>query len=210
MARRVKEEPGIHRKRIATAAQELFKEKGIEKTSMDEIAKKAGYSKATLYVYFNSKEQIVDYLSLLSMKMLKGYLQSGLALKGSYKERFLQLCRAMQKYEQEYPDYFQMALKKIDIEFGQLRDETEEAQIFHIGEEINALIGEFLEEGIASNVFKRTENIVGEIFMIWGMLSGLISLASEKEIYMEQEIKIGKQEFLEKGYERLYESISVR
>ena len=33
----------------------LFMEKGIAATSMDDIAKAAGYSKATLYVYFENK-----------------------------------------------------------------------------------------------------------------------------------------------------------
>ena len=59
MARRKKEPRAVHRQNIATAAEELFTKKGIEATSMDEIAQKAGYSKATLYVYFQNKEEIV-------------------------------------------------------------------------------------------------------------------------------------------------------
>ncbi|MBD5517373.1 MAG: helix-turn-helix transcriptional regulator [Lachnospiraceae bacterium] len=38
--------------------------KGIAVTSMDDIAKAAGYSKATLYVYFENKEEIVGILVL--------------------------------------------------------------------------------------------------------------------------------------------------
>ena len=33
----------------------IYMEKGIAQTSMDDIAKAAGYSKATLYVYFENK-----------------------------------------------------------------------------------------------------------------------------------------------------------
>ena len=39
---------------IIRAAKELFSEQGVERTTMDEIAKKADYSKSTLYVYFKS------------------------------------------------------------------------------------------------------------------------------------------------------------
>ena len=70
MARRKKEEPTVHRQAIANAAHELFSSKGIENTSMNEIAKLAGYSKATLYVYFADKEQLVSYLVLRSMNTL--------------------------------------------------------------------------------------------------------------------------------------------
>lgn len=43
-------------------------DKGIAATSMDDIAKAAGYSKATLYVYFENKEEIVGILVLLVSK----------------------------------------------------------------------------------------------------------------------------------------------
>jgi len=43
---------------IATAA-ELFKEAGYERASMNELAKRLGGSKATLYNYFSSKEELL-------------------------------------------------------------------------------------------------------------------------------------------------------
>ena len=45
----------FHRGSILAAAERLFAEKGTEKTTMDDIAREAEYSKATLYVYFQSK-----------------------------------------------------------------------------------------------------------------------------------------------------------
>ena len=73
MGRRKKEPKSVHREKIATAASALFMEKGIAATSMDDIAKAAGYSKATLYVYFENKEEIVGILVLNSMKKLYDY-----------------------------------------------------------------------------------------------------------------------------------------
>ncbi|HIE30743.1 TPA: TetR/AcrR family transcriptional regulator, partial [Candidatus Poribacteria bacterium] len=43
---------------IIEASRELFARFGLKKTTMDEIAKKCGMSKATLYYYFKSKEDI--------------------------------------------------------------------------------------------------------------------------------------------------------
>lgn len=45
---------------ILLASKELFLLQGYEKTSMAEVAAKAGGSKATLYSYFSSKEEIFD------------------------------------------------------------------------------------------------------------------------------------------------------
>ena len=88
MGRRKKEPKSVHREKIATVASALFMEKGIT-TSMDDIAKAAGYSKATLYVYFENKEEIVGILVLNSMKKLYDYIASALAQQETTKERKL-------------------------------------------------------------------------------------------------------------------------
>ena len=117
MARRIKEEPGVHRSRIAMAAGKLFEAKGIKTTTMDEIAKEAGYSKATLYVYFQNKEEIVGYLVLHSMVTLKEYLASALESRKNIHDKYLDICQAMVAYEEEYPFYFSMALDHINVDF---------------------------------------------------------------------------------------------
>jgi AcrR family transcriptional regulator len=47
------------RQRFVDEALRLFKEKGYEQTSMAQIASAAGGSRANLYLYFNSKPQII-------------------------------------------------------------------------------------------------------------------------------------------------------
>lgn len=44
---------------IALSAITLFCEKGIQQTSIDQIAKSAGVAKGTIYLYFKNKEEIV-------------------------------------------------------------------------------------------------------------------------------------------------------
>src|SRR6201999_785260 len=47
---------------IKRAAQELFRKFGYHKTSVNEIAKKAKIAKATIYKYFDSKEDVLHTL----------------------------------------------------------------------------------------------------------------------------------------------------
>lgn len=46
------------RQAILDAAQAVFQDAGFERTSMEDIRKRAGFSKATLYSYFASKEEL--------------------------------------------------------------------------------------------------------------------------------------------------------
>lgn len=47
------------RQAILAAASELFKEKGYEATSVDEIVNRADIVKGTFYYHFESKEQVL-------------------------------------------------------------------------------------------------------------------------------------------------------
>lgn len=207
MARRIKEEPSVHRNRIAMAAGRLFEIKGIEAATMDEIAKEAGYSKATLYVYFQSKEEIVGYLVLYSMTKLREYLAIALASEKDFREKYLDICQAMVLYEEEYPFYFSMVLDHINIDFEHSDCEEAERETFRVGEEINLLLFSFFTCGIEKGAFKAQLDVKAIIFMIWGMLSGLIQLAVNKQEYIFQEIHLSKQEFLKRGFLLLYDAI---
>ena len=54
---------------IKRAAQELFRKFGYHKTSVNEIAKKAKIAKATIYKYFNSKEEVLHVLLMDYIRM---------------------------------------------------------------------------------------------------------------------------------------------
>lgn len=210
MGRRKKKAPEIHRETISFAAEHLFLQKGIEVTTMDEIAKEAGYSKATLYVYFKNKEEIVAILVLKSMKKLDDYINSALEKKETIKTRYDLLCYALLQYQQEYPFYFTIVLDEINIDFKNSEYLLEEKETFLIGEKINERIEQFLQEGIESGDFRRDIKIMPTIFSFWGMLSGLIQTAEKKENYIKQELKLSKQEFLAYGFDMLYYSIANR
>ena len=208
MARRKKEPRSVHREKIASAASVLFMDKGIAATSMDDIAKAAGYSKATLYVYFENKEEIVGILVLDSMKKLYHYIVSALEQQETTKEQYNFICRGLVQYQEEFPFYFKMVLDKINIDFESYDYLPEEKETYQIGEEINEKIKEFLISGIDKGDLRGNLKIMPTIFNFWGMLSGLIQFAANKEEYIKKTMGLSKIQFLEQGFHMLYCSIA--
>ena len=51
----------MKKEQIVQSARELFHQFGFKKVSMDEIAQKAGVTKKTIYMYFDSKEDLLKY-----------------------------------------------------------------------------------------------------------------------------------------------------
>ncbi len=207
MGRRKKEPRSVHRENIVSAASALFMERGIAATSMDDIAKAAGYSKATLYVYFENKEEIVSILVLHSMKKLDGYISSALMQHEATKARYDLICRGLVQYQEEFPFYFQMVLDKINIDFDSQGYLPEEKETYQIGEEINEKIKDFLLSGMEKGDLRNDLEMMPAIFNFWGMLSGIIQLAANKEEYIKKSMGLSKKRFLEYGFSLVYHSI---
>lgn len=208
MARRKKEPLSAHREHITCAAQALFMEKGIAATSMDDIAKAAGYSKATLYVYFENKEEIIGILVLESMRRLYDSISDALEQQETARARYDCICRGLVRYQEEFPLYFKMVLDKIQIDFENRDCLPEEKETYEVGERINEKLREFLLSGIESGDLREDIEIMPVIFSFWGMLSGFIQLASNKEEYIERAMALSRKQFLENGFHMLYRSIA--
>jgi len=50
----------VRQKELIAAAEELFREKGCEETSVSDIVRKVGVAQGTFYYYFESKDDILD------------------------------------------------------------------------------------------------------------------------------------------------------
>ncbi len=210
MGRRKKEPRSVHRENIVSAASALFMERGIAATSMDDIAKAAGYSKATLYVYFENKEEIVGILVLNSMKKLYDYISSALIQHKTTKARYDFICRGLVQYQEEFPFYFKMVLDKINIDFEGKDYLPEEKETYQIGEEINEKIKNFLLSGMEKGDLRGDLEIMPAIFNFWGMISGIIQLAANKEEYIKKSMGLSKEKFLEYGFSLVYHSIAIK
>lgn len=204
MARRKKEPPSAHRERIAAAASKIFLKKGTAAVSMDEIAKAAGYSKATLYVYFKNKEEIVGFLVLESMKKLAHSITAALEREEDTRARYDGICQGLVQYQEAYPVYFQMVLDQINIDFSSGDFLPEEKETYQVGEEINEALLAFLAEGMARGDLREDLKPLPTIFHFWGMLSGLIQLAVNKEAYIQTSMGLTKEQFLAEGFHTLY------
>jgi AcrR family transcriptional regulator len=69
----------VTHQKIYKTALGLFRKKGFDTVTVDEICKKTGVSKGTFYVYYESKEQVIYDLFLTHDKMYYDFVASELA-----------------------------------------------------------------------------------------------------------------------------------
>jgi AcrR family transcriptional regulator len=88
------------RRAIIEAAKNEFLSKGFAAARIDEIAKKAGVAKGTVYLYFPNKEAMFDEIVKTVMmpminRMREGLKEQSLATKTVYEPMFLSLLKSM-------------------------------------------------------------------------------------------------------------------
>lgn len=116
---------------ILTAAGKLFAKKGYDSVSMREIAKEAGCSHTTIYIYFENKTDLLHRLSMPPLQELKNQMESILHEDGPSSERmlkgisrvFIQFCLG---HRNMYTIFFNTNATRVDeenpkLELNQLR-----------------------------------------------------------------------------------------
>lgn len=95
---------------IITAARKVFAEKGYVATTVDEIAARAALAKGTIYVYFESKEQIYNAVLVNDLETLRSLTIKKIAAAGTAQEKMAAYVNARFEYCEERRDFFRIML----------------------------------------------------------------------------------------------------
>lgn len=207
MGRRKKEEPSFHRECIAMAAEQVFVERGILNATMDDVAKAAKYSKATLYVYYKNKEEIIGALALKGMKMLYDRIRTAVSGCSDTRGRYQAICKELADFQEEFPLHFALTIGEINVDFDAPNALPIEQEIFEVGEMIMGEIFGFLHKGITEKVLRADTLIPQTAFLFWASLSGMIVMARKKQLYIQKAMGITVQQFLDAGFDTLFRSV---
>ena len=196
----------FHRKNILEVAKDLFISKGVIETTMDDIARKADYSKSTIYNYFKNKDEIYSYIVYENMELLKETLVRAIKNNKSFKSAFMAICDAHVVFQDKYPLYFESMIGKI-TEPNEGSDPIY-TDILNLGDEINILIINFLNKGIQDKKVKPNIDPLQTAFILWAGICGLITMVANKWSTMKC-LATTKEQFLKNGFKTYLDSILI-
>ena len=132
---------------ILDAAEGLFFAKSFSTVSMEEIAKRVGLNKATIYLYFEDKDSLFFAIVLRKMRIHLKKIEDGAYQKGSGRERVRNMMTAGFAYSQENPEFFHLFYTTGPERFKDT-DNPLAKVIFEILLKEVSLIQDVLKEGI--------------------------------------------------------------
>jgi TetR/AcrR family transcriptional regulator len=176
------EERKMRQKRTLDGALEVFRTNGLDGATMDEIALKSGFGKATLYYYFHSKEEVFSAILVNGWEAIWMSLEPIIASEKSPRKTFinilLRIAENARKNQGLYSFLFNVP-KLINIE---------EQPWKSYQNRLYAVIQGILEDGIKVGEFpdvnpKLLFKAMGGLFM------GLVLMDDKNEPVSEKEIE---------------------
>lgn len=175
LERREKEKDN-RKKLILKSARTLFFARGFKNVTVDRIAKFSELGKGSIYLYFNSKEEI--YAQILLNDIDKFHQQAF-----SLFQKNTTAHDSLFEFSYFYADFFlnDPELFRILMTFMLHTDQMNlsEEQYINIIAAMRKtidLISRIFQRGIDSHEFPASLNVKYNQFAIWGMLNGIISL----------------------------------
>lgn len=198
----------FHRGSILAAAERLFAERGTEKTTMDDIAREAEYSKATLYVYFQSKEEIVNAILLSGMVLLQKKIKEAIESNSNWFQAYDAVCDAIIRFYGENPTAYEAATGDLPLEASTEELNKGLKDIMRVGDETNEILANFLERGAAEGAVRIELPPAETVLLFWSALSGMVGMAERKDQYVMRSIGLDRETFLKHGARMLLDSIT--
>lgn len=161
---------------ILDAALQVFKKKGIEGSTMDEIALEADFGKATLYYYFKSKEDVFSAILKNGWKDLWANLEPVISEDNkSPRDTFVNILLCISDNVRARPGLYEFlfnAPKKVNFDSEGWRSYQER---------IYSVISTLLQEGIKLGEFPKSKPQV--LFKaLGGLFMGLVLMGKDKPV----------------------------
>ena len=158
---------------IINAARELFKNYGFKKVSMDEIARKAGVTKKTVYKYFASKQDLLKFFINEELINMKKIIEDTEKKNSDFFECVHECIFRLLQYKHKRK-FLKVILEEAEV----LKDEKITKEISVIDEQIQKYIKEKLKYAVKEK-YIDVENIDIAAFLIYKMYIALMFDCSE-------------------------------
>ena len=177
------EERKLRQDRILSSALDVFKANGLDGATMDSIAEKAGFGKATLYYYFSSKEEVFLGIMEEGWKSLLASLEVIIQEEQSPRKTFIKILVQIAQNAKQRPNLYEFLFKAPKV--INLTEFDDQKWKKHQGKLYSILQG-LLEDGIERKEFpKLNSNLMFKA--IGGLFTGLIFFGDKKKTDISEE-----------------------
>lgn len=166
---------------IVGAAEKIFFKHGITGATMDQVALAAKASKATIYAYFKSKEELFYAINQRGHKILQNIITEELAKCADGMQSVLAIGRSYFRFALEQPKYYQF----VAFFDGKAEDKSNEFATDQMTK-IDDILRDALYKGMADGSLRQGLEAKVVSKCLWGMAAGMVQLITQKGKLIER------------------------
>ncbi len=192
----------FNRRNILDAADKLFCRNGVEKTTMEQLAAEAGYSKPTLYGYFKDKDEVYFALVLEFMEKIVVKVDKAIDEQTAFNDTFSKICQDVFRLATRYSLYFEGLIGTINVNIK--ADDTPQIykDIYRLGEVLNEKLLNILQQGKDEGVINTALDNSAILLFVWSSIAGIIRMINHKKDYLKM-LQLNEKDFSAFCFERL-------
>lgn len=172
---------------ILNAAQKIFFEKGLLLTTMDEIAEAAELSKGTLYLYYNSKEDLYLAVMMRGLYVLYGMVDVNINSDRSIVKKLLALENIYLDFFESQKNYFRMFYFFQTPQFHKQVSEEMRNSCSMFTHKIWDLVIGLLKKGMENELIRSDINPVEIAIILWSSSTALmLRIDNEDQMWKER------------------------
>jgi len=204
VAERKEREKEQRRQEIISAAEKVFFKQGVDNATMDDVAEQAELSKATLYLYFTSKEEIYSAIFSKSQEALFITIEKATAKLTDTREKIAAFISAFISFQKKNPDYFEaffyFLTKDIDIDKNNcyVKNRRKSGQEF-----LNNWVN-LLQKGKNEGLIRENLNEIPVALLLWMQLIGFLKIYPKLKKHINKEFNVTEESILADYFELIF------
>jgi TetR/AcrR family transcriptional regulator len=185
------------RSEIINAAEKLIFKNGFEHITVEAVAQEAEVSKATVYLYFKNKEDLLFEIFCRAHELFYSMLDKELSETDDSRTNVASFLKAAVLFKKEHSDYFNIIFyfmtteMKVDTKNPGYKEHCDVDQFY-----LNKWV-KLIEKAKADGFMRSDMEAMPTMFILWLQLIGFLKMISVQMPIFEQEYGITEQTIFE-------------
>ena len=192
---------------IIDAAENVFFTKGLEASTMDDVAGMAELSKGTLYIYFKSKEELYLAIHLRGNRILRDMFAEAVKKPPNGLEKTRAIGQTYFEFYRKFPDYFNAMIYYESRNINFEEDNSVARQCMLLGTETLEILAGAIKQGIEDGSIRSAIDPHKTAVSLWGQTTGIIQIIVLKENILKESLNLTAKEIIDYTFELIYYSL---
>lgn len=167
----LKEKEDLIQSQILQAAQALFQQYGLQKVTMDDVAKAVGKGRSSLYYYYKSKEEILDAVMDMEILEMLAEMKKAVDRAPTIEEKIRAFCIAKLRAARKRRELYRAAESGVEADYAKTKQAVHKRYMQQQRDLLKQILKESMDEGALRPLDEKELDLV--VFVLVSSLYGL-------------------------------------